>query len=64
MSLKSTLSMVKIQMSFFVGSAMAAKYTPEGEGHAGKGWTIKSKGIAGICTEFSEALLEAVVHAS
>ena len=33
----------KIQMSFFVGSAMAAKYTPEGEGHARNGWTVKSE---------------------
>ena len=54
----------KNQMSFFVGSAMAAKYTPEGEGHARNGWTVKSEGIARICTEFSEALFEAVVHAS
>ena len=43
---------------------MAAKYTPEGEGHAGEAWTIKSEFILGICTEFSEALFEAVVSSS
>ena len=46
--------------SFFVGSAVAAKYTLEGEGLAGEGWTIKP----GMCTEFSEALFEAVVYSS
>ena len=52
----------KIQRSFFVGSAIAAKYTLEGEGLAGEGWDIKSDVISGICTEFSEALFEAVVN--
>ena len=52
----------KIQISFFVGSAIAAKYTPEGEILAGEGWDIKSEIIAGICTEFSEPLFEAVVN--
>ena len=52
----------KIQISFFVGSAIAAKYTPEGEGLAGEGWDIKSDVIAGICTEFSEPFFEAVVN--
>ena len=42
---------------------MAAKYTPEG-GLAGEGWTIKPDVIAGICTEFSEALFEAVLNSS
>ena len=46
----------KIQISFFVGSAIAAKYTPEGEGLAGEGWVIKSEVIAGICSEVSEPL--------
>ena len=54
----------KIQMSFFVGSATAAKHTPEGEGLAGEGWNIKPDVTAGICTEFSEALFEAVVNSS
>ena len=54
----------KIQMSFFVGGAMDAQFTPEGEGLAGKGWTIKLEVISAICTEFSEAHLEAVVHSS
>ena len=31
----------KIQISFFLGGAMAAKYTPEGEGLAGEGWNFK-----------------------
>ena len=44
----------KIQISFFVGSAIAAKYTLDGEGLAGEGWDIKSEVIAGICTDFSE----------
>ena len=43
----------KIQISFFVGSAIAAKYT-EGEGLAGEEWEKK---VCCICTEFSEALL-------
>ena len=30
----------KIQIRFFVGSTIAAKYTPEGEGVAGGGWDI------------------------
>ena len=64
MSPKSTLSTVKKQISFFVGNAMAAKYTPEGEGLAGEGWAIKQDVISGICTEFSEALFEAVVDSS
>ena len=54
----------KIQISFFVGGAMAAKCTPEGEGLAGEGWHIKPEVIATICTEFSEALFEAVVNSS
>ena len=31
----------EIQISFFVGSAPAAKYTPEREGLAGEGWNVK-----------------------
>ena len=54
----------KIQISFFVENAMAAKYTPEGEGLAGVGWTIMPDVIARIRTEFSEALFEAVVNSS
>ena len=49
----------KFQISFFVGSAFAAKYTPQGEGLAEEGWTIKPDVFAGICTHFSEALFEA-----
>ena len=49
----------KIQISFFVGSAMAAKYTL-----AGEGWAFNLDVISGICTEFSEALFEAVVNSS
>ena len=54
----------KIQISFIVGSAMAAKYTPEGEGLAGEGWAIKPDIISCICTEFSEALFETAVNSS
>ena len=54
----------KIQMSFFVDGAMAAKFTPEGEGLAGEGWNIKPVVISEICTEFSEALFEAIVQSS
>ena len=44
-----------IQISFFVGSAIFAKCSPEGEGLAGEGWDIiNSEVIVGICTEFSE----------
>ena len=52
----------KIQSSFFVGSATAARYILAGEGLAGEGWDIKSEVIAGICTEFSKPLFEAVVN--
>ena len=54
----------KIQVCFFVRSVMAAKYTPEGEDLARKGWNIKPDVVAGICTEFGEALFEAVVNSS
>ena len=43
---------------------MAAKHTPEGEGLAEEGWAIKPDVISGICTEFSEALVEAVKNSS
>ena len=46
------LCMGKIQISFFVGGAMAAKFTPEGEGLAGEGWIFKPDVISAICTEF------------
>ena len=45
----------KIQISFFVVSAKAAKYTSEGEGLAREGWDITPDVIAAICTDFSEA---------
>ena len=48
--------------SFFVGSAIAAKYTSKGEGLAREGWDMESDVIAGICTEFSEPLFETVVN--
>ena len=35
----------KLQISFFVGGAMAAKFTLEGEGLAGEGWDIKPEVI-------------------
>ena len=54
----------KIQISVFVGSVIAAKYIPEGDGHAGEGWTIKSEVIARICTEFRKALCEVVATSS
>ena len=54
----------KIQITLFVAGAMAAKYTPEGEGLAGEGWTIKPEVLAGICAELSEALFGAVVNSS
>ena len=43
-------------------SAIAAEYTPEGEGLAGEGWDFKSEVIAGISTELGEPFLEAVVN--
>ena len=46
----------KIQISFFVGSAIAAKYTSEGEGLAGEGWSFIFDIIGSICTDFSGAL--------
>ena len=46
----------KIQISFFVGSATAAKYTSEGEGLAGEGWSFIFDVIESICTDFSGAL--------
>ena len=62
---KSKINVVygSIQISFFVGSAIFAKCTPEGEGLAGEGWDIiNSEVTAGICTEFSEPLFEVVVN--
>ena len=38
----------KVQISFLVGSAVAAKYTLEGEGLAGEGWSIKFDVIEAI----------------
>ena len=35
-----------IQISFFVGGAMAAKFTLEGEGFAGEGWNINTEVIS------------------
>ena len=43
---------------------MAAKFTPEGEGLADDGWIIKPAVISAICTEFNEALCEAMVKSS
>ena len=42
----------KFQISFFVGSAMAAKCTPEGEGLAGEGWEIKSEVLQNSASPF------------
>ena len=52
------------QRSFFVGSAIAAQFTPEGEGLAGEGWNLKPDVIAAIWTDFSEAPFEAIVKSS
>ena len=54
----------KFQISFFVGEAMAAKFTPEGEGLARESWNIKHEVISAICAKFSEALFEAIVESS
>ena len=54
----------KIQICFFEGNAMAAKYSPEGEGLAGEGWSLKFDVDQSICTEFSEALCEATVKSN
>ena len=55
----------KIQISFFIGSAMATKYTPEGEGLAGEGWDIKPDVIAGILYRVQPGLFfEAIVNSS
>ena len=43
---------------------MVAKYIFEGDGLAGEGCNIKPDGSAAICTEFSEALFEAIVKSS
>ena len=54
----------KTKISFFVGSAIAATYTLEGEVLAGEGWNIKPDVIEAICTDFSEPLFEPVVDSS
>ena len=41
---------------------MAVKLTPEEEGLAGEGWNIKPDVISAICSDFSEALFEAIVN--
>ena len=53
-----------IQIIFFVGNAMAAKFTSEREGLAGQGRNLKLDIIQSICTEFSDALSEATVTSS
>ena len=47
----------KLQISFFIGRALAAKFTAEGEGLADQGCTINHDVISEICTEYSESLL-------
>ena len=44
----------KIQTTFFVRSAIAAKYTPEGERLAREGWNIKTDVTSAICTDFCD----------
>ena len=52
----------KIQISFFVGSAIAAKYSPEGEGLAGERWDIKSEVIRNLYRIQRDPFFEAVVN--
>ena len=54
----------KIKISFFVGSATAAKYTLEGDGLAGEGWKIKTDVFAAVFTKFCEDFFEAIVKPS
>ena len=44
-----------LQICFFVGKVVAAKYFREGEGLAEEGWVINSTVGSAICTEFSDA---------
>ena len=64
MNLNSMFFMGKFWISFFVGGAMAAEFFSEREGLAGEGWNIISEVITRICTEFSEALFEAVANSN
>ena len=55
---KTTMVYGKVQIRFFAGVAMAAKFTPKGESLADEGWIIKPAVISAICTEFSEGPLK------
>ena len=55
---------VEMNLSFFMGSAIVAKYTPEGEGLAGEGWNSKPGDFEAICTVFSGPLFEAIVNST
>ena len=43
---------------------MAAKFTPEGDGLAGGGWNIEPDVISAVCSEFRDALIEAIAKSS
>ena len=54
----------KFQISFLIGRGLAARFTLEGEGLADQGWTMNHDIIGAICTDYREALLEAIVKTS
>ena len=54
----------KLQISFLIGRGLAARFTPEGEGLADQGWTNNHDILGAICTDYSEALSEAIVKTS
>ena len=54
----------ELQISVLIGRGLAAKFTPEREGLADQGWIINHDIIGAICTDYSEALFEAIVKTS
>ena len=59
-----TLSLAKFKDASVLGAPWMQNTLSEGESLSREGWTVKLDVIAGICTEFSEALFETVVNSS
>ena len=54
----------KLQISFYVGRDVAAKFTREGEGRAEEGGIINIPVVSAICTDFNDALFKTMVKSS
>ena len=54
----------KLQINFFVGKKLVAKYIPEGEGLANEGWDLRMNEIDGICPDWTASYFEITVKRS